>query len=135
MALSPAGISVVIAARNEAARLPLLLADLATAPQLVTEVLVVDGASGDGTPRLAALAGARVLACSPGRGQQLALGVSSSSGGWLLLLTHEPCDAAVARASTVVFKTTQLPFEPDGCRAYQRDFCSNTGIANLLAHR
>lgn len=86
MALSPAGISVVIAARNEAARLPLLLADLAMAPQLVTEVLVVDGASGDGTPRLAALAGARVLACSPGRGQQLALGVSSSSGGWLLLL-------------------------------------------------
>jgi rSAM/selenodomain-associated transferase 2 len=86
MALSPAGISVVIAARNEAARLPLLLADLAMAPQLVTEVLVVDGASGDGTPRLAALAGARVLACSPGRGQQLALGVSSSSGAWLLLL-------------------------------------------------
>ena len=36
MALSPAGISVVIAARNEAARLPLLLADLAMAPQLVT---------------------------------------------------------------------------------------------------
>jgi glycosyltransferase involved in cell wall biosynthesis len=86
MALSPAGISVVIAARNEAARLPLLLADLATAPQLVTEVLVVDGASGDGTPRLAALAGARVLACSPGRGRQLALGISRSSGAWLLLL-------------------------------------------------
>ncbi|NQW38202.1 MAG: glycosyltransferase, partial [Cyanobacteria bacterium] len=84
--MSPAGISVVIAARNEAARLPLLLADLATAPQLVAEVLVVDGASGDGTPRLAALAGARVLACSPGRGRQLALGVSRSSGAWLLLL-------------------------------------------------
>ena len=40
---SPAGLaplSVVIPVRNEAAGLPSLLADLATAPQLVREVLV-----------------------------------------------------------------------------------------------
>ena len=77
---------MVIAARNEAARLPLLLADLATAPQLVAEVLVVDGASVDGTPRLAAQAGARVLACSTLRGRQQSLWVYLSSGSWMLML-------------------------------------------------
>jgi rSAM/selenodomain-associated transferase 2 len=79
-------ISVVIAARNEAPRLPLLLADLAAGPELVGEVVVVDGASGDATGRVAALAGARVLASPPCRGQQLGLGLARSSGPWVLLL-------------------------------------------------
>ncbi len=79
-------LSVVIAARNEARDLPALLADLATAPELVREVLVVDGGSRDGTPRLAALAGARVLHDGSGRGGQLAAGVARSTGAWLLLL-------------------------------------------------
>lgn len=79
-------LSVVIAARNEAPRLPLLLADLAAAPALVGEVVVVDGASGDGTGRLAALAGAQVLATTPGRGQQLGLGLACCTGAWVLLL-------------------------------------------------
>ncbi len=90
MALTAPPIAVVIAARNEAARLPLLLADLAAAPELVGEVLVVDGASVDGTARLAVLAGARVLASSPGRGQQLALGIASSHCPWVWLL-HADC--------------------------------------------
>ncbi len=79
-------LSVVIAARNEAPRLPLLLADLAAAPELVAEVLVVDGGSADATVRVAALAGAWVLAGPPGRGLQLARGIASSSSPWLLLL-------------------------------------------------
>ncbi|MEX0589325.1 MAG: TIGR04283 family arsenosugar biosynthesis glycosyltransferase [Cyanobium sp.] len=86
MALTLPTVAVVIAARNEAPRLPLLLADLAAAPELVAEVLVVDGASTDGTARLAALAGARVLASSPGRGRQLALGIASSRSSWVWLL-------------------------------------------------
>lgn len=86
MALRSPPISVVIAARNEAPRLPALLADLAAAPELVAEVLVVDGASGDGTRRVAALAGARVLVSPPGRGLQLACGIARSSGPWLWLL-------------------------------------------------
>ncbi|WP_369802020.1 TIGR04283 family arsenosugar biosynthesis glycosyltransferase [Synechococcus sp. 8F6] len=86
MALSGSPIAVVIAARNEAPRLPLLLADLAAAPQLVGEILVVDGASDDATARVAALAGAAVQASSPGRGRQLALGVASTESPWLLLL-------------------------------------------------
>jgi rSAM/selenodomain-associated transferase 2 len=79
-------LSVVIAARDESQGLPALLADLAMAPELVREVLVVDGGSRDGTPRLAALAGARVLHNGSGRGGQLAAGVARSTGAWLLLL-------------------------------------------------
>ena len=86
MALSAAAISIVIAARNEAPRLPLLLADLALGLELVSEIVVVDGSSADATTRVAALAGARVLASPPGRGAQLALGIASSRSSWLLLL-------------------------------------------------
>ena len=86
MALRFPPIAVVIAARNEAPRLPLLLADLAAAPQLVGEIVVVDGASDDATARVAALAGAAVQASPPGRGRQLAQGVASTECPWLLLL-------------------------------------------------
>ena len=86
MALRPPPISVVIAARNEAPRLPALLADLAAAPELIAAVLVVDGVSADATRRVAALAGARVLVSPPGRGLQLAHGIACSTGPWLWLL-------------------------------------------------
>ena len=69
-----APLAVVIPARNEAPRLPALLADLAGAPRLVREVCVVDGGSSDATRRVARLAGARVLACPPSRGGQLQKG-------------------------------------------------------------
>jgi rSAM/selenodomain-associated transferase 2 len=86
VALRPPPISVVIAARNEAPRLPALLADLAAAPELIAEVLVVDGVSADATRRVADLAGARVLVTPPGRGLQLAHGIACSTGPWLWLL-------------------------------------------------
>ncbi len=85
MALRPR-LAVVIPARNEAQRLPLLLADLARAPQLIAECIVVDGGSSDRTARCAAQAGARVLHSSPGRGQQLRHGIAASSAPWLWLL-------------------------------------------------
>ena len=82
-----APLDVVIAIRNEARGLPPLLADLAAAPRaLVRDVLVIDGGSGDGSPRLARLAGARVIPAEPGRGRQLVLGVAASGAPWLLLL-------------------------------------------------
>jgi len=87
MAVSIApGLSVVIAARDEARRLPLLLSQLAAAPELVREVWLVDGGSCDGTPLLARLGGARLLRSAPGRGGQLALGAREASAAWLLLL-------------------------------------------------
>ena len=54
-----ARVSVVIPTRNESASIGLVLADLP--PELVTEVIVVDADSSDGTPRIAAAAGARVI--------------------------------------------------------------------------
>lgn len=103
MALITPIISVVIAARNEAPRLPLLLADLAAGWELLKEIVVVDGSSTDASPRVAALAGAQVLACPPGRGRQFGLGIESSCGSWLLLLhadsrLPERWQQAVARA-------------------------------------
>ena len=79
-------LAVVIPARQEAGRLPGLLAQLAQAPQLVGEVVVVDAGSDDATALVASLAGARVLCSDANRGQQLALGVAASSAPWLLLL-------------------------------------------------
>lgn len=79
-------LSVVIPVRNEARGLPPLLADLATAPALVSEVVVVDGGSRDGSATVARLAGARVLSAPPGRGSQLGQGIAASRAPWLLLL-------------------------------------------------
>jgi rSAM/selenodomain-associated transferase 2 len=77
---------VVIPVRDEARGLPPLLADLAAAPALVAEVVVVDGGSRDGSATVARLAGARVLSAPPGRGSQLRQGIAGSRAPWLLLL-------------------------------------------------
>lgn len=84
----PPPLSVVIVALDEAARLPALLADLASGWGLVREVLVVDGGSQDATRAVARLGGARLLG-SPGgagRGSQLLTGIEASQAPWLLLL-------------------------------------------------
>ena len=59
MTLSPVRVSVIIPTRNEAAAIGRVLADLPT--DLVSEVLVVDSNSTDGTPEIAASLGARVI--------------------------------------------------------------------------
>jgi rSAM/selenodomain-associated transferase 2 len=81
-----APLAVVIPARNEAARLPSLLADLALAPDLVREICVVDGSSTDATNVVARLAGALVLRERPNRGLQLQRGIAATTAPWLLLL-------------------------------------------------
>ncbi|SBO42596.1 TIGR04283 family arsenosugar biosynthesis glycosyltransferase [Cyanobium sp. NIES-981] len=86
MAAPPPWLSVVIASRNEQGSLPALLAQLGGAPDLVREVLVVDGGSDDGSGQLARLGGAWLLRSGPGRGHQLGLGAREARGPWLLLL-------------------------------------------------
>jgi rSAM/selenodomain-associated transferase 2 len=82
-----APLAVVIPCLEEADRLPLLLADLATAPPgLIAECLVVDCGSSDGSGTLAQLAGARLLRSARGRGRQLQRGIAASTAPWLLLL-------------------------------------------------
>ncbi|MBU6251380.1 MAG: TIGR04283 family arsenosugar biosynthesis glycosyltransferase [Cyanobacteria bacterium REEB417] len=117
-------IAVVIPARQEAGRLPALLADLARAPDLIAERVVVDGGSTDPTPAVAALAGARVLRAQPGRGGQLLAGIASTTAPWLWLLHADvrlpPGWAAQLRAALA----TPAPTRP---RAWYGDLCIDQG--------
>jgi glycosyltransferase involved in cell wall biosynthesis len=73
-----ARISVVIPTRNESASIGLVLADLP--PALVTEVIVVDANSTDGTPQIAAAAGARVISESRrGYGRACLTGIANAT--------------------------------------------------------
>jgi rSAM/selenodomain-associated transferase 2 len=111
---------VVVPVLNEAQRLPALLAQLQQASELVGEVLVVDGGSGDASRSIAALAGAKLLRQSGGRGRQLAAGVAAARGCWLLLL-HGDCslprgwDLALRRA---IQQSETLTPKPNGAQAY-----------------
>ena len=81
-----AGLTVLIPTLNEAARLPLLLADLARWPSSV-QVVVIDAGSIDATRTVATLAGAEVMISSAaGRGQQLILGMARRRHDWILVL-------------------------------------------------
>ena len=81
-----AGLTVLIPTRNEAARLPLLLADLAQWPNKI-QIVVIDAGSLDATRTVATLAGAEVVISSEaGRGQQLILGMARRRADWILVL-------------------------------------------------
>lgn len=83
-----APISVVIPSLNAAAALPACLAALVEGLQagLIREVIVSDGGSTDGTPRLAESWGAEVISGAPSRGGQLWRGCEAARGEWLLVL-------------------------------------------------
>lgn len=81
------GVSCIIPAWNEAARLPPVLASVVGHP-LVAEVIVVDDASADPTAEVAARAGARVIALprNGGKSAAVAQGLAAARGGLVLLL-------------------------------------------------
>ena len=95
-------LSVVVPARNEAANLPALLAELDTALRSARlaswEVIVVDDGSTDETPQLAAACGALVVrhAESLGNGAAVKRGIREARGDWILLLDgdgqHPPAE-------------------------------------------
>jgi rSAM/selenodomain-associated transferase 2 len=85
-------LSVVIPALDAAAELPATLAALVGA-DIIREIIVADGGSGDDTVAVARAAGARIVSSPRGRGTQLAAGAAAARGGWLLFL-HADCRLA-----------------------------------------
>lgn len=78
-------VSVVIPTLDEATRLPSLIAALRREPEL-TEIVIADGGSSDGTAAIATSLGAIVIAGERSRGQQLRAGAARASGEILLFL-------------------------------------------------
>jgi rSAM/selenodomain-associated transferase 2 len=81
-------ISVIIPALNAEGPLPGSIAALRRGMSglHLREIIVVDGGSQDDTREKALAQGARVVACDPGRGQQLRHGATQAGGDWLLFL-------------------------------------------------
>ncbi len=84
----PAPISVVVPTLNAAEGLPGCLQALMPGLEagLIRELVVSDGGSADDTVAIAEAAGAVLVKGPPGRGGQLARGVTAASGEWVLLL-------------------------------------------------
>lgn len=82
----PKTISAVVPTLNEKEELPETLSRLRAIPE-ISEVIVSDGGSSDGTPEIATQMGCRVVFGPRGRGEQLATGASVSQGD-ILLFVH-----------------------------------------------
>ena len=81
-----ARLSIVVPALNEAAGIERCLRALAPLRARGHEVIVADGGSEDGTPRLAAPLADRVVAAPRGRAPQMNAGAAAASGDALLFL-------------------------------------------------
>lgn len=77
--------SVIVPTLNEAAHITACIAAISQCAP-AAEIIVADGGSGDGTPDLAAAAGALVVHTSPGRGPQCNAGAAQSHGDILIFL-------------------------------------------------
>ena len=85
-------VSVIIPTLDAASELPATLAALA-GTEIIGEVIVADGGSGDDTMAVAQAAGARIVNAPRGRGTQLAAGAAAARGDWLFFL-HADCRLA-----------------------------------------
>ncbi len=78
--------SIIIPVFNEASAIPQTLQRLQPSRQRGVEIIVVDGGSSDGTPKLAKLLADHVLSASKGRAQQMNRGAQRAAGEYLLFL-------------------------------------------------
>jgi rSAM/selenodomain-associated transferase 2 len=103
---------VVVPTYNEAATIARTLERLAH--QGADEVVVVDGASADGTAALAAAGGARVVTSPRGRGVQQNRGAAVASGDVLLFL-HADCWLEAGAVAALRRFVGRHPRVPGGC--------------------
>lgn len=96
-------VSVIVPAWNEARRLPPLLDSLARCDPAPHEVVVVDGGSSDGTPRLGG-GRARVIAAPRGRSSQQNAGARVSTGSvlWFLHADSIPPPDSIAQIRSAI---------------------------------
>jgi rSAM/selenodomain-associated transferase 2 len=120
----PAPLSVIIPTLDAAASLPVTLAALAEARELVREIIVADGGSRDATIAIAEAAGARVVTAPRGRGAQLAAGAAAASGDWLFFLHADTRPEPGWAADIARFLGDPLNRERAGYFAYRLDDAS-----------
>jgi hypothetical protein len=119
VAAEPPSVSVVVPARDEAARLPRLLAALAAARPAPYEVVVVDDGSSDGTAAIARRAGATVLQVTPppgwtGKAWACQQGAAVAGGEVLVFLDAdtEPAPDALARLAVAAAEGELVSVQP-----------------------
>jgi uncharacterized protein len=93
-----AKVSVIVATLNEAKNLGRLLPLLRRGG--ISEIIVSDGGSGDGTLAIASSHGARIVSADRGRASQMNAGASLASGEYLLFL-HADTDPPEGFASLI----------------------------------
>ena len=89
--VSPPDVSIVVVSHDSAADLAVSLAAAAAQTGVSTELIVVDNASRDGSPRAAESAGARVIPLAENRGFAggANAGISASAGRYVLTLNPD----------------------------------------------
>lgn len=94
-ALNPGTVSIIIAAYNEEDRLGDTL-DAIIHHKMADEVIVVDDGSRDGTARVAAQRGVRVIRLpkNRGKGYAMAEGLTAALGSVIVFLDADLCDSA-----------------------------------------
>ncbi len=92
-------LSVVIPVLNGAGDLPLTLASVSEAD----EIVVVDGGSSDRSAAIAESLGATVISSPRGRGEQLRRGAAAARGPWLLFLHADTRLGSGWRAAAEIF--------------------------------
>ncbi len=117
-------LSVVIPTLNAAATLPRTVASLAEGRAYISEIVVSDGGSSDGTVEAARSAGAQVLEAPRGRGAQLRAGAEAAGGDWLLFLHADTALAPGWTAAVLGFVGDQANVDRAGYFRFALDDAS-----------